>query len=57
VGQALTLAQAERLALKILKEVMEETLTPTNVQLVAVTAATGYRPRTAAEIEAAIAAM
>jgi len=54
--QSMTLEQAEKLALKVLKEVMEEKLTATNVQVASVTKERGYRLHTKEELEAAVAA-
>ena len=53
----MTLSQAEKLALKVLKEVMEEKLTATNIQLASVTAERGYRLHTKEELETAIASL
>ena len=56
-SQSMTLSQAEKLALKVLKEVMEEKLTATNIQLASVTAERGYRLHTKEELETAIASL
>ena len=53
----MTLAQAEKLALKVLKEVMEEKLTSTNIQVASVTAERGYRLHTKEELDVAVAAV
>lgn len=41
--KSITLKEAESLALKVLKQVMEEKLDKTNVQLAAVVPTTGFR--------------
>ncbi len=51
----LTLAEAERLALKVLKSVMEEKLDATNIQLATVTPGAGYRVCGEAELRAIVA--
>ncbi|CAO3570540.1 unnamed protein product [Mortierella alpina] len=48
---AMTLAEAETLALKVLKQVMEEKLNSTNVQLASVTKAGGFRIYPAEELQ------
>jgi 20S proteasome subunit alpha 5 len=41
--QSITLEEAELLAIKILKQVMEEKLTSTNIQIATVTKADGFK--------------
>ncbi|KCV72600.1 20S proteasome subunit alpha 5 [Fonticula alba] len=52
----MTLADAERLALKILGEVMEERLSSQNIDVASVTASGGYRLYTREQIDAVISA-
>lgn len=51
----MTLQEAEVLVLKILKQVMEEKLSSTNIEMVAVCPETGYTPYSQAQLEAIIA--
>ncbi|KAJ3043309.1 proteasome component pup2 [Rhizophlyctis rosea] len=53
--KSLTLKEAEVLALKVLKQVMEEKLNATNVQLATVTAEHGFRIQNEEEMSAVIA--
>ena len=53
----MTLAEAEMLALKVLKEVMEEKLSSTNVEVATVTRERGYRLMTKEELEPLVAAL
>lgn len=46
----MTMVDAEKLAIKILKEVMEEKINSTNVQLASVTAAGGFHIYSEAEV-------
>ena len=48
---SLTLAEATKLGLEILKQVMEEKLSSTNVEVATVTAAEGYRIHSKEEVE------
>ena len=48
---AMTLAEAETLALKVLKQVMEEKLNSTNVHLASVTKEGGFRIYSAEELQ------
>ena len=41
--QSMTLADAQKMALEILKQVMEEKISDTNVELATVTAEDGYK--------------
>lgn len=50
----MTLKEAEALAFKILKQVMEEKLTSVNVQLAVVTKEKGYHTYSEAELQAVI---
>lgn len=50
----MTLAEAHTLALKVLKQVMEEKLDESNVQLAQVTPDKGYQILTEAELKTAI---
>lgn len=52
--QSLTLKEAQVLALKVLKQVMEEKLSPMNVQLACVTAEHGFKILGEAEIKAIV---
>ncbi|RKP11862.1 nucleophile aminohydrolase [Piptocephalis cylindrospora] len=52
--KSLTLKEAELLSLKILKDVMEEKLSPANVQLATVTSANGFRILPEAELTALV---
>lgn len=45
---------AERLAVKILKQVMEEKLSATNIQIATVTKANGFKTYTVEEVQAII---
>lgn len=51
-NSSMTLAEAETLALKVLKQVMEETLSAQNVEVAAVTPEKGYHLYTADQIQA-----
>ncbi|KAJ2420714.1 proteasome component pup2, partial [Coemansia sp. RSA 2531] len=53
----ITMADAEVLALKVLKQVMEEKLSNTNVQLAKVTQETGYSIYTKEELQSVISRM
>jgi len=53
----MTLKEAETLALKVLKQVMEEKLNATNIQLATVTADAGFRILKESELEPIIAAL
>lgn len=50
----MTLKEAELLSLKILKDVMEEKLSPANVQLATVTSAKGFHILPEAELTALV---
>jgi 20S proteasome subunit alpha 5 len=50
----LTLVEAEKLALKVLKSVMEEKLDSTNVQVATVTPSAGFRIQSEAELKAIV---
>eukprot|EP00039_Didymoeca_costata_P031361 m.34349 g.34349 ORF g.34349 m.34349 type:complete len:249 (+) comp8712_c0_seq2:112-858(+) len=54
---SLTIEEAAKLALKILKQVMEEKLSSTNVELARVTAEEGYRTYKKEELEAVVASL
>lgn len=53
-GQSMTLKEAHALALKVLKQVMEEKLDENNVQLAQVTPDKGFAILNAAELKEAI---
>ncbi len=53
----LTLAEAEKLALKVLKSVMEEKLDASNVQVATVTKAAGFQIHSEAELKAVVDAL
>ena len=56
--QSMTVAEAQKLALSTLKQVMEEKLSATNVELATVTTASGkFAVATKAQLEAVIAAL
>ncbi len=55
--QTLSLTEAMSLALKVLKSVMEEKLSASNVQVATVTAEQGYKVATEAELEPLVAAL
>lgn len=50
----MTLKEAESLAFKVLKHVMEEKLSSTNVQMASVTSAKGFQIYTAEELQRVI---
>ena len=52
--QSLTLQEAETLSLKVLKQVMEEKLNNTNVQIAAVTPEHGFRIYSEEELQTVI---
>lgn len=53
----MTLAAAQLLVLKVLKDVMEEKLTASNVEVVVVTPADGYKNLDKGQLEALVASM
>ena len=53
-GDTMTLAAAETLAMQTLKQVMEEKISSTNVEIATVTAENGFRLFTVEEMEAVI---
>lgn len=55
--KSLTLKEAETLALKVLKQVMEEKLSVSNVQVATVTPDAGFRILTEAELTETVAAL
>lgn len=53
----MTLAEAEKLVLTVLKEVMEESLSSTNIEVASVTKAEGFKLYSKERVEAVIATL